>query len=484
MINVRTFVRHRETRPSETGRSKIRDKVLIIVQNLPVPLDRRVWLECQALTAQGYEVSVICPQGPGDLRQETLEGVHIYRYPPAPQAQGPAGFALEFAYSWLRTARLSVKVWRQHGFDVIQACNPPDTYWALAALWRTRGVKFLFDHHDLCPELFVSRFGYPRTMAGRLQFSILCWLEHMTHLTADHITTTNETYELVALLRGHLPPERVSVVRSGPDTTVMRPEYPEPSIRAKAEHLLAYVGIMGPQDGVENILLVMDELVHRRGRTGVHAVLMGFGDCLEDLRRQCTELDLDDNVTFTGRVGPDEVAQHLSAADVGLGPDLDTPLNNFSTMNKTMEYMAFGLPTVSFDLAETRVTTGDTGVLVASGDIEAFADAVVDLLDDDERRVEIGLAARQRAVETLDWRVQALEYVSVYDQLLGHAPVLDRWPHQPHSTGTEIGQVELSDEKELRRFLREHCPKPQQPVAISDPSYGPAEVAAFAPRDS
>lgn len=156
------------------GRSGTRDRVLIIVQNLSVPLDRRVWLECQVLTEQGYHVSVICPQGPGELRQETLEGVHIYRYPPAPQAEGPAGFALEFAYSWLRTARLSFTVWRRHGFDVMQACNPPDTYWALAALWRVRGVKFLFDHHDLCPELFMSRFGYPRSSATRARSPAGC----------------------------------------------------------------------------------------------------------------------------------------------------------------------------------------------------------------------------------------------------------------------------------------------------------------------
>lgn len=480
MFNVREPVRKRVLRRAR-ARQGTRDRVLIIVQNLSVPLDRRVWLECQVLHEQGYQVSVICPQGPGELREETLGGVHIYRYPPAPQAEGPAGFAVEFAYSWLRTARLSLTVWRRHGFDLIQACNPPDTYWALAALWRPRGVKFLFDHHDLCPELFMSRFGYPTTIAGRLQFSMLCWLEHMTHLTADHVTTTNRSYEQVALLRGHLPAERVSIVRSGPDTTTMKPEYPEPSIRARAEHLLAYVGIMGPQDGVDNVLLLMDELVHRRGRTGVHAVLMGFGDCLEDLRRQCTELDLDDHVTFTGRVGPHDVAQYLSAADIGLGPDLRTPLNNLSTMNKTMEYMAFGLPTVSFDLDETRVTTGDTGVLVRSGDIEAFADAVTDLLDDDERRVELGVAARQRAVETLDWRVQALEYVRVYDQLLGHAPVLDRWPHHPHAEVTAPGQVDLTDETELRRFLRDHCTPPPADRPAR-PSYGPVEVAAFAPR--
>ncbi len=448
----------------KTGR---RRRVLIIVQNLPVPLDRRVWLECQALTAQGYEVSVICPKGPGDPSFQDLDGVHIYKYAPAPEARGLMGFAIEFAYSWLRTAWLSLRVWRRHGFDVIQACNPPDTYWALARLWRARGVRFVFDQHDLNPELYISRFGRPSGMAGRMQLGALVWLERLTYRTADRVISTNGSYKRTAERRGQLSPDLVTVVRSGPDTTVMRPIYPEPSIRAGAEHILVYLGIMGPQDGVENILSLMDELVHRRGRSGIRAVLMGFGDCLEDLKRECTDRGLDDNVVFTGRVGPAEIAQYLSAADIGLGPDLNTPLNNVSTMNKTMEYMAYGLPTVSFDLIETRVSAGDTGIFIPSGDIQGFADTIEALLDDPVRRSDLGLAARARVSQELDWKPQAEAYVGVFDELLGNPPDAARnalWPHVPRQARAlatdEMALVDLDDDVETVRFLRERTPPP------------------------
>ncbi len=457
--------------PEESPPSTPTPHVLVIVQNLPVPLDRRVWLECQALIAQGYGVTVICPQGPDDSRYELLDGVHIHRYPPAPEAQGLAGFALEFAYSWVRTALLSTTAWRRSRFDVIQACNPPDTYWLLALLWRLRGVRFVYDHHDLCPELFLSRFGEPDGLGGRVELGALRWLERMTYWVADQAIETNGSYLRIVQERDHVPTRRLAVVRSGPDTTVMRPVYPTCSIREGAEHLLAYIGIMGPQDGVDNVLLLMDELVHRRGRTGVRAVLMGFGDCLEDLRRQCTALDLDDHVVFTGRVGPAEVREYLSAADIGLGPDMDTPLNRFSTMNKTLEYMAFGLPTVSFDLIETRASVGETGILVPSGDIGAYADAVVGLLDDVEARVELGMAARRRAVDLMDWRTQAETYVGVYDALLHHAPVPDRWPHQPRRPADDgSALVDLQDEVELRRFLSQHAGGPPELAAAADRS--------------
>lgn len=388
--------------------------VLIIVQNLPVPLDRRVWLECQALVASGYDVSVICPKGPGDPTRQLIDGVHIYKYAPPPQADGLLSYAFEFIYCWLRTAMLSLVVSARRPVKVIQACNPPDTYWLLALLWRLVGVRFLFDHHDLNPELYLSRFGQPSSVKGKALYRGLLWLERMTFLAADRVTSTNESYRQVAIKRGGLAPELVTVVRSGPDTRAMRPLRPPTTTKQTKE--LVYLGIMGPQDGVDQLLHVMDEL-RRRGRRDVHATLMGFGDCLDDLRSQCTEMGLDSLVTFTGRVDRDQIATYLSAADIGLGPDLKTPLNDLSTMNKTMEYMAYCLPSVAFDLVETRVSGGDTVLYVPSGDIPAFADAVERLLDDPTLRVEMGLRARRRVASELDWRPQARAYVGVFDDL-------------------------------------------------------------------
>jgi len=433
-----------------------RTRVLIIVQNLPVPLDRRVWLECQALTAAGYQVSVICPKGPGDPARQLIDGVAIYKYRPAPEAQGLLGFAVEFVYSWLRTAALSLVVHRERGFDILQACNPPDTYWLLALLWRVWGVRFVFDHHDLNPELFLSRFGQPTTAGARAQYAGLRWLERMTFRSAHRVISTNESYRRVAMTRGGRRPQDVTVVRSGPDTSVMRPVYPPASVRAGARHLLVYLGIMGPQDGVDQILAVMDELVHRRGRTGIRAALLGFGDCYDDLRRQCTELGLDAYVEFTGRADKAVIADYLSAADVGLGPDLKTPLNDLSTMNKTMEYMAYAVPSVAFDLVETHLSGADTVLYVPSGDVVAFADAVERLLDDDELRLDLALRARRRVADELDWQPQSAAYVGVYDELSG-ATVAPRARAERPAALPPAGRqfVDLDDETELRRFIVE-----------------------------
>lgn len=432
-------------------------RVLIVVQNLPVPLDRRVWLEAQALTAAGYRVSVICPRGPKDSSREVLDGVAIYRYRPAPEAKGLLGFVVEFVYCWLRTAALSLVVRRERGFDVIQACNPPDTYWLLALLWRAAGVRFVFDHHDLNPELFRSRFGEPRSFGARLQYRGLLWLERRTFAAAHRVISTNESYRRIAIGRGHVPPAHTEVVRSGPDTARMRPV----DLPSSGVHVLAYLGIMGPQDDVHVVLELMDELVHRRGRTDVRAVLMGFGDCYEDLRALSTRLGLDDVVTFTGRVGPREIGEHLSGASLGIGPDRKTPLNDLSTMNKTMEYMAYAVPPVSFDLAESRRSAGDAGVFVPSGDVGALADAVVGLLDDEDRRVALSVAARRRARSELDWRPQRARYVAVFDGLLGRRPAPA--PEEPPDDTTDPWgrrYVDLGRPGALEEFVRARGPRP------------------------
>lgn len=431
--------------------------VLIVVQNLPVPLDRRVWLECQALAAQGYAVSVICPKGPGDPARQVIDGIHIYKYAPPPEARGLLGYAVEFGYCWVRTALLSFSVWRRQRFTVLQACNPPDTYWLLARFWRRGGVSFVFDQHDLNPELFRSRFGEPEALLGRVNLRLLLWLEAMTYRTADHVISTNQSYRAIAIDRGRRSPEEVTVVRSGPDTQTMRPVYPESSTsRTDQAFTLVYLGIMGPQDGVDIVLDVMAELVHRRGRTDVRATLLGFGDCLEDLKRRSTELDLDSWVTFTGRADKAMIADHLSTADIGLCPDLRTPLNEVSTMNKTMEYMAYALPSVAFDLVETRVSGGDSVLYVPSGDRHAFATAVERLLDDASLRLQMARKARARVAEQLDWRPQAAAYVGVFDGLTGRADrtvTAENGSVDADHDGRGRKYVDLTDEDELDRFI-------------------------------
>ena len=392
--------------------------ILIIVQNLPVPLDRRVWLECQALVAAGYEVSVICPKGPGDPGYQHLDGVDLYKYRPAPATHGLLAYLWEFSYSWVRTAALSRKIWRRKRFDVIQACNPPDTYWALAVLYRRQGVRFVFDEHDLNPEVFISRFGEPKGLMARSQYAALRWLQRQTYRAAHQVISTNESYREIAMKRGGKSPHEVTVVRSGPDTTAMQRSTARPELRRGRDHLAVYLGIMGPQDGVDLALRAMAHLVHDMGRRDVHLALLGFGDCYDDLVRLSKELGLIDYVTFTGRAGPELIEAYLSTADIGIQPDPFNPLNNVSTMNKTMEYMSYELPVVTFDLKETRVSAGETALYVQPNDVWAFAATMGELFDDPERRARMGESARSRAVNELDWKPQRDRYVSVYDELL------------------------------------------------------------------
>jgi glycosyltransferase involved in cell wall biosynthesis len=436
--------------------------VLIVVQNLPVPLDRRVWLECQALRAAGYQVSVICPKGPGDPGYEEIDGVRIWKYRPAPATSGSLSYLYEFVYCWLRTAWLSLRVWRRGRFDVLQACNPPDTYWALALLYKGFGVRFVYDQHDLNPEVYLSRFGSPTGAVGRLQFAVLRWLERRTYRTADQVISTNESYRTIALTRGGRHPADVTVVRSGPDTNVMRPVVGLPELRRGRRYLAAYLGIMGPQDGVERVIDALDILVHRMGRRDVQVALLGFGDCLDDLVARAQRLGLAEYVTFTGRADQRMILEYLSTSDIGLSPDPKSPLNDVSTMNKTMEYMAFAVPVVAFDLVETRVSAGPCAVYVdSSGDAadetDRFAKAVADLLDDEERRVTMGVSARRRAVAELDWQPQRARYVGVFDSLTGHRSELPETVVDGTTQRYGRRLVDATSPEALAAHIRDRC---------------------------
>lgn len=394
-----------------------RPHVLIIVQNLPVPLDRRVWLECQALVTAGYAVSVICPKGPGDPSFHELDGVRLHKYRPPPATTGRWSFLYEFAYCWLAAAARTLVIVVRDGVDAIQACNPPDTYFALAAPLRLLGIKFVYDQHDLCPEVYRSRFARDR---GALLRGLLL-LERLTYRTADHVISTNTSYRAVALRRGQRAADEVTVVRNGPDPELLKPRAPDPALKHGRRHLCCYLGIMGPQDGVELVLHAADVLVHDMGRDDVGFALLGFGDSLDGLRVLCTQLGLDDRVTFTGRADDEMICAYLSAADVGLSPDPKDPFNDISTMNKTMEYMAFGLPVVAFDLTETRVSAGPAAAYVEQDDAASYAKAVAELLDDADRRAAMGAAGRRRVEQELAWTYQREHYVAIYDRLLAPA---------------------------------------------------------------
>jgi glycosyltransferase involved in cell wall biosynthesis len=396
-----------------------RPRVLIIIQNLHVPFDRRVWLECQTLVAAGYDVTVVCPRGEDSKPYEVIEQVAVHTYRPYAPGGRAAGFVIEYAYSFLATARLALKARRRGRFDVVQACNPPDIFWPLARwLRRLDGSRFVFDHHDLCPELFDSRFPGGSRIARRG----LLLLERATFRTADRVTSTNQSYARIAMQRGGLPPHHVTVVRTGPDAQRLRRGPVEPAWRRGRRHLVAYLGVMGPQDGVDIALAAAETIVHGMGREDISFTFMGAGDCHADLVAERDRLGLQDVVELPGRVPDATVAGVLSAATVGLCPDPKNPLNDVSTMNKTMEYMAFGLPVVAFDLAETRVSAQDAAVYVGSGSVEDYARAIVELVDRPEVCAEMGRLGRERVERVLSWSHQSQAYLDVYDELLGRGP--------------------------------------------------------------
>ena len=394
-------------------------RILIIIQNLAVPFDRRVWLECQALAAEGHQVTVVCPKDDGDPPYEVVNGIELHKYRGYAPGGSKFGYLAEYAYSFLATARLTMRARRSGRFDVMQACNPPDIFWPIAlALRAVDRTRFVFDHHDLCPELYESRF--PR--GPRLPYRVLRALERRTHRTADHVISTNDSYRHLALTRNGKLPDDVTVVRTGPDPERLRrgPAYPE--LRRGRRFLAAYIGVMGPQDGVDNVVRAADVVVHELGRDDIAFTLIGSGDCFDDLVALRDELGLAGHVEFTGRAPDELVTRILSTADAGLSPDPLNPLNDLSTMNKTMEYMAFELPVVAFDLRETRISSGEAGVYVEPNDVREYAKAIVELMDDEPRRLKLGMLGRERVERELAWSYQERAYLGVYRRVLGRQP--------------------------------------------------------------
>ena len=391
-------------------------RVLIIVQNLPVPFDRRVWLECQALTEAGYQVTVVCPKGEGDPGRQVLAGVTLLKYPPYAPGGSALGFVLEYAYSFLATALLVLRGRRAGRFAVVQACNPPDIFWPIAWFLRVvDGSRFVFDHHDLCPELYDSRFPGARRLPRRG----LVALERATFRTADRVISTNTSYAQVAMERGGKLPSTVTVVRTGPDPLRLKRTAATTAARRGRRYLVAYIGVMGPQDGVDLAVRAAAHVVHELGREDIAFTFMGAGDCYPEMVALRDELGLDEYLELPGRVPDSTVLEVLSTADLGLSPDPKNALNDVSTMNKTMEYMAFELPVVAFDLKETRISAVDAARYVPDGDIAGYARAIVELLDDPVTRKAMGRTGRERIEDELGWPHQRTGYVGVYDDLVG-----------------------------------------------------------------
>jgi len=391
-------------------------RVLIIVENLPVPFDRRVWLEATALTKHGYTVSVICPKAKGyTLGFETLESIDIYRYPIPIDAGGAIGFCLEFVWCFIATAMLSFRIALfGRGFDVLHACNPPDTFWLLGRFWRLFGCRFVFDHHDLSPEMYAAKFD---RQEGALYRGLL-WLERQSFRTADVVITTNESHKAIAVQRGGKDPADVFVVRSGPDLQRFR-RYPvEGAYAAGKKYLLVYLGEICKQDGVDYLVRAVKILRDDIGRDDFHCLFIGGGPHQPAIRQYAETIGIMDIATFTGRVSDDDLCRMLSSATLGIDPDPKNSWSDKSTMNKVIEYMYFGLPVVAFDLVETRVSAGGAGIYAVSNSEQDLALQITQLLDQPEHRSQMATVGMNRVREALAWDYSVPVLLAAYRMAL------------------------------------------------------------------
>ena len=387
-------------------------RILMIVENLPVPFDRRVWSEATTLRDAGYVVSIICPKARGfEQPSEIIDGINVYRHPLL-EASGGAAYFIEYTMALFWQFVLSIKVWHRHGFDVIHACNPPDLIFLIGLLYKLFGKSFVFDHHDANPELYEAKFGRRDVL-----WKLLRLAEKLTFKTADLSIATNELYRNIAIGRGGMQPDRVYVVRSGPNLDRVKPMPADPQWRNGRRFLVGYVGVIGESEGLDLLLASILHVVLTRQRKDIQFVVAGTGPEWRSVTELCGKMELNDFVTFTGQIDDATLFTMLSTADICVNPDRVTPMNNISTMNKIMEYMALGRPIVQFDVAEGRVSARRASLYAKANDPKDFGDKLLELIDDPRRRARMGEFGRKRVKERLAWRHEQPKLLHAYDAL-------------------------------------------------------------------
>jgi glycosyltransferase involved in cell wall biosynthesis len=390
--------------------------VLMLLENSHYPQDTRVSREARALTSAGYQVSVISPAMRGQSWHESLDSVCVYRFPLPLLGNGFLGYLWEYGYSMLTTFVLSLLVYLRKRFDVIHAANPPDTFVLIAAFYKLLGVRFVYDHHDLSPEMYQARLD---GRGSRLVYHALILFEKLSCRLADHVIATNQSYRTVEMQRGYVPEERITVVRNGPDLNRFRPTEPDTELRQKGQIIIGYAGIMGFQDGVDYLLRALQHLVYDLGRSDFFCVIIGgIGDARASLKVLATELGLDKYIWFTGWVSNDSYIRYLSTADICVDPDPSNPFNDRSTMIKMLEYMALEKPIVAFDLPEHRYTAQAAALYVRPNDELEFARALAELMDDPVRRQAMGLFGRRRIETQLAWCYSVPPLLDAYRAVL------------------------------------------------------------------
>jgi glycosyltransferase involved in cell wall biosynthesis len=387
---------------------------VIVVENLPVPFDRRVWQEAQALHRAGWTVSVICPTNADFPKPfEVIDDIAIYRHSLPAEGRGAVAYFREYSTALFHELRLLFKVHRERGFSIIQACSPPDLIFLAALPFKLMGKRFIYDQHDVSPELFVVKFG-----RKGLLYQGLLFFERMSYQMADRVITANATFKEIAVNRGGKAPSQVEVVYGVPDRMRIRRVEPEPGLHGGRRFVLGYVGIINEQDGVDHLVRAVAHLVNVSGYRDFRAVVVGSGPALELVRALACSLKVEDFITFTGYLKGDTLLAYLSAFDIGVIPDPFNEANDLMSMNKVFEYCALGIPTACYPLKETKRLLGDAGVYAPSPDPAGLAAACLSLMQDDSLRAHSGSAAAKLSAEKFVWENEARKYVATYERLL------------------------------------------------------------------
>jgi glycosyltransferase involved in cell wall biosynthesis len=386
-------------------------RVLMLIENNAFRLDVRVRQEANALILAGYKVSVICPAQSKSAWKETIDNAKVYSFPAPPSGEGFLSYVWEYGYSLAASFLLSLIIWLDGGFDVIHTANPPDTAVFIAAFYKIFGIRFIFDHHDLSPEMYWERFS---GQGKPIIHKALLLLERWSCKLADLVIATNQSYKTIEMERDGVPEERISIVRNGPNLKKIHSVDPDPSLRAKGKIILGFAGVMARQDGVDYFLRAVHLLLHELKRSDFYCVIIGKGSALQELKDLAAKLELGGHVWFTGFIPDEDMLRFLSTADICIDPDPSNAFNDRCTMIKMMEYMAMGKPVVAFDLPEHRISGGDASLYACPNDEFEFASKIAELMDDEDRRRRMGRLGRQRIETELNWNRQAENLVNAY----------------------------------------------------------------------
>ncbi len=398
--------------------------VLKIVENLSVPFDRRVWREARGLRNHGADVSVICPRGQNYDTQayEQIDGIEIYRY--SLPIEGVAAtskfsrkvFLVEYTIALFKTLFLAWRIYIKKPFQVIHVANPPDIFFIIGLVFKPLGVKFVFDHHDLCPEAYLDKKKEP---VEDIFYKIQVLFEKFTFMVSDIVIATNESYKKVAVQRGKKSDDDVFIVRNGPDRNKYKIMPDDIALRNGFDYLVGYIGVMAKLDGVDYLIRAADYVVNKENRKDIGFILIGSGTSFNELKTLTNELNLNDYIKFTGRIPDEEVFSILSSIDVGAAPDPPTLMNNVSTMNKIMDYMWFGKPIVSFDLFESKFSAQNAAVYAKGSDYENFGQLIIDLIENKDKRIKMGQFGKER-VKGLTWQQSEQELINAYRYLFSN----------------------------------------------------------------